>query len=225
MSAVPIATVVPPGVEALVTSAKIPRWFSILCKNINFKKISFTASLLPKMTKKVGWNLPWLYFRIKFLQNFGFIFKRIDAKEDIFRKWLTRDSSWTSSFKFRCFIMSVTHRKWHRWTIICIWNWHWKLMIDNISQCRSLLAAEELWFLYKRFWLHKYYIILGKNALIWAYFHFSVFFEAIDSKLVFEINKMEGNIICIPHSAYQTPNFTNSEFQFPQFKVLLFFSF
>ena len=32
MSAVPIATIVPPGIEALVTSAVIPRWVSILCK-------------------------------------------------------------------------------------------------------------------------------------------------------------------------------------------------
>ena len=32
MSTVPITTIVPPGIEALVTSAKIPRWVSILCK-------------------------------------------------------------------------------------------------------------------------------------------------------------------------------------------------
>ena len=44
--------------------------------------------------------------------------------------------------------------------------------------------------------------------------------EKLNSKLVFEINKMEGNIICIPRSAHRTPNYTNSEFQFPQFKVL-----
>ena len=75
--------------------------------------------------------MPWLYFRIKFLQNFWFIFERIDTTEDLFPNWLTRDSSWTSSFEFRCFIMSVAHRKRHCWTIIWIWNWHWKLMIEK----------------------------------------------------------------------------------------------
>ena len=34
----------------------------------------------------------------------------------------------------------------------------------------------------------------------------------LNSKLVFEINKMEGNIICIPRSAHRTPNFTNPEY-------------